>query len=128
MTTLRRTLSRALAIAALLTVAAPAVVTQPARAQHERHDAVREIEIIVKAGYQPDRITIREGERVRLRFVRHEEGGCTREVVFPALKIRRELPPHTTVVIDLPALKAGEYEFHCGMEMIRGAVIVRQKA
>lgn len=84
----------------------------------------REIEIVVEDGYHPDRITVREGERVALRFVRHECSGCTREVVFPALNIRRELPPHRPVVIELPALRAGEYAFQCGMNMVRGTIVV----
>jgi plastocyanin domain-containing protein len=96
-----------------------------ARAQEDA--PVREIEVIVNGGYQPNRITIAEGERVRLRFVRHEYSSCTREVVFPGLGIRRELPPHRPVVIELPALRPGEYEFRCGMNMVRGTIIVEAR-
>lgn len=94
-----------------------------ARAQGE----VREIEIVVRGGYHPDRITIAEGERVRLRFVRREHSSCTREVVFPELGIRRELPPHRAVVIELPALPPGEHEFRCGMNMVRGTIVVEPR-
>lgn len=85
---------------------------------------VREIEVVVDGGYRPGRITVAEGERVRLKFVRREQSPCSREVVFAALDIRRELPIDQPVLIELPALAAGEYEFKCGMNMIRGVLEV----
>ncbi|MCZ7684971.1 MAG: cupredoxin domain-containing protein [Sandaracinaceae bacterium] len=114
-------MKHALATPLLAGTAALTLLSAPVAAQDE---ATREIEIVVDGGYRPDRITVTEGERVRLRFVRHEHSSCTREVVFPALNIRRELPPHRPVVIELPALRAGEYEFRCGMNMIRGRIVV----
>ncbi len=85
---------------------------------------VQEIEIVVRGGYQPSRITVREGEPVRLRFVRQEYSSCTREVVLPWLGLRRELPPHEPVVIELPPMRAGEHELHCGMNMVRATLVV----
>lgn len=102
--------------------------TQSAHAQAHEHQAVREIEIVVEGGYKPKRIEIHEGERVRLKFVRKEYNSCTREVVFPQLNIRRELPPNQPVIVDLPAVSAGEYEFKCGMNMIRGTLVVTAHA
>lgn len=87
-------------------------------------EAVREVEIVVERGYHPSEIPAVEGERLRLRFVRREWDGCTKEVVFPSLGIRRELPPDKPVVIELPPLTAGKLEFECGMKMRRGAVLV----
>jgi RNA polymerase sigma factor (sigma-70 family) len=60
--------SVAIAIGQLFAMSARAQDAAPAR----------EIEIVVHGGYQPNRITITEGERVRLRFVRHEYSSCTR--------------------------------------------------
>jgi plastocyanin domain-containing protein len=105
-------------------VAAGVTIAADARAEPSHHE-VREIEIIVQAGYKPNRIELAEGEHVALRFIRKESSGCSREVVFPALGIRKELPDGTPVVIHLPALKVGEYEFRCGMDMIRGKIVVR---
>lgn len=97
-----------------------------ARAESAHHD-VREIEIVVEGGYTPSRIEVVEGQHVQLKFIRKESSGCTREVVFPALGIRKELPEGTPVIIYLPELKAGEYEFECGMKMIKGKLIVRPR-
>ncbi len=86
---------------------------------------VREIAITVQGGYKPDRVDVTAGERVRLVFTRTEYTGCTREVVFPELGIRKELPTNQPVAIELPALAAGTYSFHCGMKMIHGSVVVK---
>lgn len=98
------------------------VPPSPTRAQAPSQ--VREIEIVVQGGYHPNRVTIREGERVRLRFVRRETSMCSRYIVLPWLNVRRELPPNQPVIIDLPAMRAGSYEFRCGMNMLRGTIVV----
>lgn len=90
----------------------------------ERREDVRVIDVVVDAGYAPSRITVRQGERVRLRFVRKDWSGCTREVLIPAWQIRRTLPTNQPVVIDVPTGDAGEYEFRCGMNMVRGTITV----
>ncbi|WP_437610631.1 cupredoxin domain-containing protein [Sorangium sp. So ce834] len=88
---------------------------------------VREIEIAVDGGYKPSRIVVTEGERVRLKLVRRDYSPCSREVVFASLGIRRELPTNVPVVIDLPALSPGEIEFKCGMNMLRGVIVVEPR-
>jgi plastocyanin domain-containing protein len=84
----------------------------------------REIEVVVKGGYRPNRIEVAQGERVSLKFIRKESSGCSRELAFPALGIRKELPEGVPVIIPLSGLEAGEYAFQCGMDMIRGEVTV----
>ena len=114
----------ALVITVFVAAAGSLALGAPPHARAQEASPVREIEIVVRGGYQPGRITVPEGEPVRLRFVRHEYASCTREVVFPWLGLRRELPPHQPVVVELPAMRAGEYEYHCGMSMIRGTIVV----
>jgi plastocyanin len=87
----------------------------------------KEVKVAVDRGYQPNLIEVKEGELVRLTFLRTDYTPCTREVVFPELGIRKELPTNKAVVIELPALKAGEYEFRCGMNMVRGTIVVRPR-
>lgn len=117
------TLLAALSLATL-TGSAP---TSTATAEAMRPAEVREIEVIVDGGYQPSRITVTAGERIRLRFIRRDHSPCTREVVFPGLDLRRELPTGQPVVLELPALAAGEYEFRCAMHMIRGRLVVQPR-
>jgi plastocyanin domain-containing protein len=87
-----------------------------------------EIEIIVENGYHPNRVTVVEGQPVRLKFIRREHTPCTREVVIPAANVWKELPPNKPVSISLPALAPGEYEFKCGMNMIRGTIEVKPRS
>lgn len=95
-----------------------------ASAQANEHAKARVIEIVIEGTYKPQRIEITEGEHVRLRFVRKDYGPCTREVIFPKLNLKRELPTDQPVMVDLPALAPGEYEFKCGMNMIKGTLVV----
>lgn len=94
----------------------------PATAQAEEKP-VREVEIVVEGGYHPSKVAAKAGERLRLKFVRKEYSGCTKEVVFPTLGLRKQLPVNEAVMVDLPALE-GEIPFHCGMKMIRGSIQV----
>lgn len=91
-------------------------------------ERVREIEVVVDGNYRPGTITVSEGERVRLKFVRREYTPCTREVVFASLGIRKELPPNEPVVIELPPLAVGEHEFKCGMNMLSGSIVVTPRS
>jgi plastocyanin domain-containing protein len=106
----------------------PAVATLGVAGVAQAEDAApREIEVIVDGGYQPNKIVVKEGEKIRLKFVRKDYSPCTKEVVFPSLNIRRELPTNQPVYIDLPALPAGEVEFRCGMNMVKGTIVVEPR-
>ena len=85
--------------------------------------APREIEIVVENGYTPSRVTVQEGEVVRLTFLRKDYSGCTKEVVFPSLGIKKDLPVNKRVSIDLPAQKAGEASSLAdGFRMVRDQI------
>ncbi len=103
---------------ALVSVAAPGSVLA------ESDAAAAPKEIVVENGYHPSTVVVKPGIPIKLTFVRREHAGCTREVVFPTLGIRRDLPTNVPVVIELPALEPGEVQFHCGMKMIRGVIKV----
>jgi Cu/Ag efflux protein CusF len=100
---------------------APAAPAAPAAGQG--------VEVTVDGGkYQAKSFEVKEGEPVRLTFVRKDYSSCMKEVVFPALGIKKELPVNTPVTIELPAQKAGEVEFHCGMKMVKGKLQVKPAA
>ena len=84
----------------------------------------KEIEILVHRGYHPSQVSLKAGQPARLTFLRREQSGCSRELVIPALGVRKELPQNTPVTIDVPPLAAGAYDFTCGMNMLRGSLVV----
>jgi plastocyanin domain-containing protein len=84
----------------------------------------QEITIVVRGGYEPAAIRVARDRPVRLIFDRQEASGCSEEIVFPDLSLRRFLPAHQQTSIDLPARPPGAYEFTCGMGMLHGRVIV----
>lgn len=82
------------------------------------------VEIIVDGGYSPGTIRVPAGQPIHLMFDRREASGCSEEVVFPSLGVKRFLPPFARTEIVIPALTSGTYAFTCGMSMLQGTLIV----
>lgn len=91
-----------------------------------RDDAagVQEVEVVVRGGYTPDRIEVRQGRPVRLTFLRQESNPCTEQVILGDFGISRTLPEGERVPVEFTPDKAGEFTFHCGMNMVRGKLVV----
>ena len=85
---------------------------------------VQEINITVKGGYSPDVIVVKENQPVRLNFYRDETASCSETVVFSDFGIAKDLPPFKTTPIEFTPDKTGEFNFVCGMNMLRGKLIV----
>ena len=86
---------------------------------------VQEINVTVKGGYSPDVIVVKENQPVRLNFYRDETASCSETVVFGDFGIARDLPPFKTTPIEFTPEKAGEFASACGMNMLRGKLIVQ---
>ena len=84
----------------------------------------QEIDVIVEGGYSPDRIEVRQGQSVRLTFLRKESTECTGQVVLPDFGLTAQLPQGQRVPVEFTPGKVGEFPFHCGMNMVRGRIIV----
>ena len=84
----------------------------------------QEATIVVKGAYSPDVIIVEHGKPVRLSFLRQETAACSEEVVFPHFARRAHLPEGELVPVEFLPEHAGEYEFSCGMGMLRGKVVV----
>ena len=85
----------------------------------------QEATIVVKGAYSPDVVLVEHGTPVRLTFLRQETAACSEEVVCPDFARRAQLPEGELVPVDFTPAQAGEYEFTCGMGMLRGKVIAR---
>lgn len=80
---------------------------------------------ISMVGFDPAVIPAKAGQPLKLAFFRPNAANCAREVVFPDLGIRKELPPGQTTVVDITPAKSGPLGFECGMKMLKGKLIVR---
>ena len=87
---------------------------------------VQEVNVVVQGGYSPDRIEVRQGQPVRLNFRREDTSSCTEQVVFGDFGIIRDLPTGQNMPIEFTPDKPGEFTFACGMNMVRGKLIVKQ--
>ncbi|WP_157947646.1 cupredoxin domain-containing protein [Abditibacterium utsteinense] len=62
---------------------------------------------------------------MRLLFRRQESTACTEQVIFGDFGISKMLPQGQEVPVEFTPDKAGEFTFHCGMNMVRGQLIVK---
>ena len=85
---------------------------------------LQRIRVTVKGGYTPDVIVVKRGLPVELDFYRDEASTCTEQVIFGDFGISRMLPAFKTTPIRFTPDRAGEFSFNCGMNMVRGKLIV----
>lgn len=81
--------------------------------------------IIGEQGFAPVSIKLRRGIPARVTFLRTTDATCAKEIVLADYGIRRELPLNQAVVVSFTPKTKGEYTFACGMNMMRGKVIVQ---
>ena len=80
---------------------------------------------VSSAGYEPSRIIATAGQPVKLAFFRVDAQNCGRLVRFPELGVERELPPGQMVMIEVTPRKSGRLAFRCGMNMLKGELLVQ---
>lgn len=100
----------------------------PVACKNSSADDARSGNIAITAddkGFTPPSITLKKGEPSTLVFTRKTDQTCATEVVFPELKIKKELPLNVPVSIEIPTDSARSLTFQCGMAMFKGAVVVR---
>lgn len=80
---------------------------------------------ITERGFEPETLTLRRGIQARITFLRTTDNTCAKEVVLRDFGIKRDLPLNELVVITITPNKKGEFSFTCGMNMMRGKLIVQ---
>lgn len=83
---------------------------------------VQKISVDASQGYNPNTIVLKAGVPAEITF--SQSGGCTAIVYSSDLGFEEDLSSGPKTV-RLPALKAGAYNFACGMNMVTGQIVVK---
>jgi RND family efflux transporter MFP subunit len=81
--------------------------------------------LVTEKGFEPDKVSLKAGFPARLTFLRTTDKTCAKEVVFPSLNIKRDLPLNQSVTIDFTPGKTGDVGFACGMDMLKGVLVIQ---
>ena len=120
----RTTFSEHIAVALLLaTVAFP--LSCGGRASPSSAYGGRVEVIVSDDGYAPNEIIATRGEELTLVFKRTTESPCGQAVVIPEHDIRRDLPLNQPVEIAFTPTRTGRLTFMCGINRMKGAIIVQ---
>jgi hypothetical protein len=100
-----------------------AVVTgQPVEAQAVARGAVQRITVDPGSGvFVPNVIVAKAGTPLEIAF--KPGSGCLAGVLFKDFNVSKDITQGG--VVELPALKPGEYSFSCGMQMVFGKVVAK---
>ena len=102
----------------------PAGSAEPAKAANVPADATQIT--VSEDGYEPAAIPVKKGQPVKLAFYRADADNCGGEVIFAKQNIRKKLPVGRTVLVEFTPTVAGEIAFACGMDMLRGKLVVSE--
>jgi plastocyanin domain-containing protein len=87
-------------------------------------DGTRTIPINVNdAGYDPDKITAKPGEKLELEFTRRSKSACGEQIKVAGGPVI-DLPLDKPVKIAVTAPASGQLAFACGMDMMTGVIVV----
>ena len=91
----------------------------------QARNGVQSIDITVDGGYSPDQIVVQVGQPIQLNFLRKDSSSCLDQVILPDFNKALDLPLNRTATVEIVPKKTGNYRFHCGMNMFRGTLIVK---
>lgn len=86
---------------------------------------IQKIAIHVNQGYSPNRIIVKAGQPVQLKFWRENPSHCLDQVLIPDFDVVADLPLNEVTTVELTPEVEGEYVFTCGMNMVRGVIEVQ---
>jgi len=116
-----KTLKLSLALTALIVGLGGAFFVQSNVVEaHTRTIKIR----VDKNGFSPASIEVEAGHKLNLVFSRADKNNCGNVVVFPKLKIRKNLPVGKDVIVSFTPTEAGNIAFTCGMGMMKGSLVV----
>jgi plastocyanin domain-containing protein len=104
-----------------------ATFTGLVRAQQQNPDPPKPKRVdvaITEEGFSPARVNAEAGIPIELVFTRKTDKTCATEIVVPSLKIKKPLPLNEPVPVAFTPEK-GDVNFACGMNMLKGKLVVK---
>jgi Cu(I)/Ag(I) efflux system membrane fusion protein len=89
-------------------------------------DSVQTVEVTIGPdGFSPQRIELDAGVPARLVFTRTTESTCATNVQVPAFDVEpTDIPMNEPTAITFTPDETGRFTFACGMNMIKGTLLV----
>ena len=80
---------------------------------------------VTEDGFVPNEVTVPFGRPVTLVVTRRTDKTCATELVMPAMDIKQALPLDEAVEVTFTPKARGTLDYACGMDMVKGKVIVK---
>ncbi len=85
----------------------------------------QEGQIVVKGGYEPEVLYLKQGAPAEVTFKMEDKTACLSHLVFSSLGVDKDLSKEKLAKVQIPTDKAGEIDYACGMDMFHGKIVVR---
>jgi plastocyanin domain-containing protein len=79
--------------------------------------------VITDKGFEPQNLTVKAGEPVKLTITRKTNSTCATEIVIDEYKVDTKLPLDTPVTVTFTPSKTGTLKYGCAMQKMVGGVI-----
>lgn len=122
-------------VAAFLLVLAACNKEQPAPLSPQKQtaqaavadDGVQTVTIVVSdMGYAPGTVELKAGVKTRLVFDQQSKSACAGQVQIPSQGVKpTDLPFGQKTVVEFTPKEAGSFNFACGMDMMKGTILVK---
>jgi plastocyanin domain-containing protein len=82
--------------------------------------------VITDKGFEPQNISVKQGEPVKLTITRKTNSTCATEIVIDEYQVNTKLPLNEPVTVTFTPSKSGELKYGCAMQKMIGGVITVQ--
>lgn len=79
--------------------------------------------VITDKGFEPQNLTVKAGEPVKLTITRKTNASCATEIVIDEYKVNTKLPLDQPVTVTFTPTKTGTLKYGCAMQKMIGGVI-----
>ncbi len=104
--------------------------SNPEAQKPQMEEGVQVVNVTVgPSSCDPERIALQEGVPARIVFTRTGLGRCTEQVQIPDFDISKtNLPQGEPVAVEFTPKETGDFTFACGMDMVKGTILVQEPA